>query len=370
MKRLLIATDSLFPRLDGVSVFLNEVILYLSKKFSVTVIAPHYGGEQYLMPGVRIIRIPLLKLKIGGYKPAKPQLRIVKEAVRNSDIIFIHSIGPIGAAAIIEADKQKKKIFSYIHSIEWELWSEAVSTLFFKKPINALTKKIAKFLYNKCDILMVSSKSTMKSLELNEIKTKKIVVPIGLDTKRFIPPLKKSAIKRKLGLDNKFVITYCGRLNKEKDLSTLLKAFKIIRKDFKNVILMIVGDGDQRKIFKNQRNIRLIGFVRDVVPYLQASDIFVLPSLTETSSLATLEAMSTGLAVISTPVGYVKDYITNGYNGYLFPRKDSNYLYDVLKLLIKERKVREKLGRHARAYVKNRFSWEKTAKLIIKSLQK
>ena len=101
---------------------------------------------------------------------------------------------------------------------------------------------------------------------------------------------------------------------------------------------------------------------------LQAMDIYVLPSLTETTSISTLEAMSCGLPVVVTPVGYVKHYIKDGKNGLLFPKKNSGMLAKKLNLLIKEERLRNKLGAEARKTVIKSFNWEKTVKGIEKAL--
>lgn len=72
-----------------------------------------------------------------------------------------------------------------------------------------------------------------------------------------------------------------------------------------------MGDGldSQKAFFKKNEDVILTGSTRNVLKYLQAMDLFVLPSLTETSSLATMEAMACGLPVVVTKVGYLKYYI-------------------------------------------------------------
>ena len=83
----------------------------------------------------------------------------------------------------------------------------------------------------------------------------------------------------------------------------------------------MVGDGTKKQVkeFKKIKNCKVTGFVPDVHEYLKAMDIFVMPSLTETTSLATLEAMACGLPVIATKVGYIKNYLVRNHNG-LFSR--------------------------------------------------
>jgi len=92
-------------------------------------------------------------------------------------------------------------------------------------------------------------------------------------------------------------------------------------------------------------------------------DIFVMPSLTETTSLAILEAMGCGIPVITTKVGFPKEYIVKNHNGLLFPRGNQYNLKIQLKKLLDNPKLRKTLSHHARTTAKS-FSWDKTAEKI------
>ena len=147
------------------------------------------------------------------------------------------------------------------------------------------------------------------------------------------------------------------RLSPEKDVKTLLRGF--LRT--KGTTLLVVGAGatDIENSLK-RRNVIMVGAQDNVVPYLQAMDIYVMPSLTETTCLSVLEAMSCGLPVISTPVGYVRDYIENGKNGYIFPKGDSYSLALAINKLAVDSILRERIGITARTSVQTRFTWDKT----------
>jgi len=170
-------------------------------------------------------------------------------------------------------------------------------------------------------------------------------------------------------MPNKKIIGFCGRIGREKDLPTLIRAFKKIRIHQKNIVLLIVGTGIEEEVGKDIHMI-VTGAVSNVVPYLQAMDIFVLPSLTETSSLATMEAMSVGLPVVVTPVGMIREYIEDGKNGLIFPRGSASSLYEKLEGLLADEKLRASLGREARRTIKIRYQWIITAKKIRLILEK
>ena len=122
-------------------------------------------------------------------------------------------------------------------------------------------------------------------------------------------------------------------------------------------------------LFRSSMGIKYIKSKDNVIPYLQAMDIYVLPSLTETTSLSTLEAMSCGCAVISTKVGLVKRYIKDKVNGSFFPKGNASALKVKLSWLVENPDIRTELGRNARETVKAKFNWERTEIGIRKALE-
>jgi len=98
-----------------------------------------------------------------------------------------------------------------------------------------------------------------------------------------------------------------------------------------------------------------------VLQYLQAMDIYVLPSHTETTSLTTLEAMSVGLPVVVTRVGYIRHYVQHEKNGLFFERGNAEDLAKQLELLMGRPMLMQKLGRAGRETVVKEFSWQRTA---------
>ena len=172
--------------------------------------------------------------------------------------------------------------------------------------------------------------------------------------------------KKKVGIEeNKTVIGYVGRISKEKNMEVLLEAFQKLDGQ-NNVTLLMVGDGHKDLVqkFKDTKNCKVTGFVNNVEDYLQAMDIFVMPSLTETTSLATLEAMSSGLPVIATKVGFMKNYIVKNHNGIFFPRNSSTMLAIKIEKLLKNEQLREKLSSSARKTVAYSFSCERSINKI------
>ncbi|MFH1134182.1 MAG: glycosyltransferase family 4 protein [Nanoarchaeota archaeon] len=369
MKRLLIASDSFQPRLDGVASFLNEVIPGLQQEYQITVVSSAWPGVPKDPVGVRVVRFPMTKHSFGDYSIGKPNLTHLNSLVQEADLVWTQTVGPIGFWSIMAAKRFKKPVAAFIHSLEWELFPKSVGK--GKMFVHFFSKAYAGFAYRKCNLLMVPSLEIGELLTAKRIWTRKHIVPLGIDIQRFSPPVSKEESKQRIGLPRQFkVIGFVGRIAREKDLPTLAEAFRRVQRKHHRIKLVIVGDGleEIKAQLKKDPHIIIVGAVHDVVPYLQAMDVFVLPSLTETSSLATLEAMACGLPVLCTPVGNIKKYIKDKRNGLLFPKGNALVLSLKLDWVLRNSFIREAVGKAGRKTVEEGFSWDVTIREIKEAL--
>lgn len=373
--KLLVAVDTYYPKKDGVLIFLEKVLPQLTEVYDITVISPRFAKKERRIAGCKIIRLETSKrFKIAGYRSAsfslKNRKKIAKE-VKKSDIVWSQDLALIGALAIHYAKKYKKPSINYVHQLTWE---QAVDVLKTNEKIKEVISRIIRIavthLYNKCDLIMIPYKDLEEDLNKKGVGTKKVVVQLGMDHDKFSPPENKEEAKRKIGISPEMkVIGYCGRLSKEKDLTTLRDAFKNAKKSFRKCSLLIVGSGYEKSLFKGMKDVKVTGYVSNTVPYYQAMDLFVMPSLTETTSLATLEAMSCKLTVIATRVGFINTYIRDRINGFFFPESNSYVLGKKIDILLRNSSIRKEVGEFARKTIIQRFSWDKTVSDIKKVIE-
>jgi glycosyltransferase involved in cell wall biosynthesis len=193
----------------------------------------------------------------------------------------------------------------------------------------------------------------------------------GIDTDRFSPitAFEKQSLRQTLVIPRKgIIITYAGRLVSYKGLPLLLRVAEVIQSEFDHVGFVLIGSGgfdmhnceDELKKFVKakglEESIYFAGEVDNVHEYLQASDIFVLPSEEDAFPLALVEAMACGLPVISTPVGGIKEIITDRQNGLLVQARDFQQLYQVISGLIRDPTLSASLGTAAVQTVQERYS--------------
>lgn len=153
------------------------------------------------------------------------------------------------------------------------------------------------------------------------------VIPNGVDTSRYTPPsaVERSAARSHLGLPaDAFVAIFIGHEFERKGLGIAMQALR----DAPDAILLVVGgtadmvrraEAQARRSGVDER-VRFVGRQIDPRLHLRASDVLVLPSAYEANALVVLEALSCGLPVISTRVGFAPDIIVDGVNGCLVER--------------------------------------------------
>jgi len=363
--KILIAVDTFHPKKDGVVKFLDEIVPRLGKNHQVTVLAPAFKGKvgEIERENIKIVKLPLSKrIHITGYNSvafSRGVLNKIKECVAEADIVVAQDVLFIGAASIVYAKRMKKPLCAFVHQISWEQFPIVVSSQKLRRLLSFIAKLLTKWLYKKCDFLLVPSEYTKKSLNENGVHKEMKMIMLGIDTGKFKPAEDRAKAKKALHISpDTLVIGYCGRVSKEKNVETLYEAFTKL-KDKYRAKLLIVGNGED-EFLKDDSDVIVTGFVDNVLKYLQAMDIFVMPSITETTSLATMEAMAVGLPVLATPVGKIVDFVKKGYNGYFFPKNSVDALEHELKELLNSPELREKLGINARITMQA-HSWEKTA---------
>jgi glycosyltransferase involved in cell wall biosynthesis len=376
-KKLLIATDNFLPRWDGIARFLSVILPSLKVEYDVTVLAPKFGP--YAPVGFKLIQIPLGTKTFGDYTGAAFRPGIVKKAIKDADLVFAQTIGPIGFLSVYYAKKLHVPVASFIHNVEWELVPLATEKLILKRILYPFMKNYTRYVYNKTNLLLVPSENIAELITWKKINTKKKIIHLGVDSHLFRPYAEKTdmeldrikTIKEALGLKDEFVVGYHGRIAHEKDLFTLMRAFHWFKRSYKDVRLLVIGDGIEsiKEKLKAVPGVLLPGAKNNAQDYLSLMNVYVTPSLTETTSLTTLEAMACGLPVISTPVGYIKEYLIHGYNGLIFQRRDAFALFKHLEFIKNNPAVALQYGERARKSVLRDFKWEQTIQGIKEALK-
>ena len=201
---------------------------------------------------------------------------------------------------------------------------------------------------------------------------------INVDTHNIKRNLQNRTIKRKeLGIDDDvLVILYAARLTEQKQPKVLVQTIYKLQQNFTNFHFIIIGDGPDRHIIESAiDDKRLTGKVtylksqphHVVMEYMDASDVFFLPSLYEGIALTFFEAMAKNLAIVGADVGGQSELVLNDC-GVLVPQQNpemdsNNYYNEIAKLLSNPGLVKE-MGENARKRVVDYFDLELMVKQV------
>jgi glycosyltransferase involved in cell wall biosynthesis len=201
------------------------------------------------------------------------------------------------------------------------------------------------------------------------VRSEKVdVIYNGLDFGNY-PVLTENARKtsrKSLDLpDESPVVVMVANLRPVKGIDVLLNALPEIARENHEVTFLVVGEGDERPKLENLveryglgNNVRFLGTRTDVPFILNACDLGVLSSHSESLSNSIIEYMASGLAVVATDVGGTREIITHGENGFLVPGGDSQALARAIIKLLKDSELRTKMGHIGREKAKKLFNLE------------
>jgi glycosyltransferase involved in cell wall biosynthesis len=225
----------------------------------------------------------------------------------------------------------------------------------------------------KADIIIAVSYSTKRDIiNYFEIKEEKIkVVYPGVES-RFRPIRNIKEYRLRNNLPSKMILNV-GTLEPRKNVVTLIKAFKKLRKlGFKNYKLVIAGDKgwlykpifDEIKSSGLQKEVLFLGCVKDEdLPILyNCADVFVYPSFYEGFGFPPLEAMACGIPVITSNTSSLPEVVDNA--GIMVDPDDVNSLCNAMYNVLKDKELWHQMSKKGLERAKL-FSWKETAKKIL-----
>ncbi len=249
-----------------------------------------------------------------------------------------------------------------IYMTSWPDWSGER----FAKPATAFRKRLwHKFVKNTKSVAV--TKKAMQ--ELVKRRANVIHIPHSIDTKFFHP------IRRK---QNKIpIILSVGRTVKAKGILDILNLAKF----YSNVEFQFAGEGELDSFIRKNETmlpVKHLGLIKNKMKLLDiytSADILVLNSYSifnweELFGIVLLEAMASGVPVISTDCVGPKEIIQDGKNGYLIPQKNKKELKRRIDKLLKNKKIRDKFAKNARQTVVKKYDSKKIAKLWLEVLRK
>ncbi len=189
----------------------------------------------------------------------------------------------------------------------------------------------------------------------------------GVDTSRFRPSAAvRSSTRHDLGISQESpCLLYVGRMKREKGVPELLLAFRVLREEFPDLSLVLVGPDEENLLAEvEEPGLRVVGYSKEVEKYMAAADIFCLPSHREGFGSVLIEAASAGITAVASRIYGISDAVVDGETGLLHEVGNHADLCHCLRQLISSFEMRTEMAERARLRAHKEFSSEVVEELF------
>jgi glycosyltransferase involved in cell wall biosynthesis len=341
---------------------------YLSQFFKVRLVTSHSENNNEIAnyEGVKIKSIDMTR-KITPLKDLRALIQIFFFIIKeNPDIVytFTPKAGLLGMMAAFFA-----RVPVRVHNVVGMPLMEATGK---KKLLLEFIEKLTYFFSTKLFCNSFGLREYMNTnLTNRDIKVVGKGSINGVDTEYFSNSFTKDEqknIREKYNIDEKdFVLTFVGRIVKDKGINELVESFVELKKVHNRLKLLLVGDYEENlnpikaenmNLINNSRDIVSVGFQKDIRKFLAITDVFLLPSYREGLPNSLIEAGSYGLPLIATNINGCNEIIIEKETGILVDKKDMNSLKIAIELLLTDTELYNKIKSKVRESMISRYSQE------------
>jgi len=363
-------TDYFFPELGGIQDSVATISRALARRgHHVDIYAPRYSKRDYRRIGAPVRERDLgsaVRIRRRASLPFPSSTRQSRAALvspvswariafdAKPDVIHTHSFFGVGLEGLLNATCLRLPVIGTNHT----------TVAGFGPHIPLSVKRASAYLawfYNRCDVVTGPSSSVVNEMDRAGMRRPSIVVSNPIDTQLFRPLApdrfadERDELRLRFGLTRP-TITYAGRLGPEKNLGVLLHAVARLQAAGCPSDLAIAGHGSQEAALRALAcELGIVGRVRflgtlgqdALACLLRVSDVFAMPSTSETQSMVLVQAMASGIPVVAANARALPEFVTDA-NGALVDPHDADALARALSDLIAAPERRRALGAEGR----------------------
>lgn len=357
--RILIATDTYYPNVNGSSYFSQRLAHYLHERgHDVAVVAPSESmtHTQNQINGITVFGVRSFPIVFyPGFRFCLPFgiNKNIQQAMTqfSPDIVHLQMHIIVGRAVSKIAHHNAMPIVATNHFMPDNLIHYLRLPKSIKNIINDLAWNDCAAVFDKAHHITTPTE-TAAMLMRGRLKKPIRAISNGIDLERFNPTRNGDYLLARYKIPRKPILLYVGRLDKEKNLDLVIKASALA---FKHVDfhLVIAGTGaEKNKLIKLadslgvRSRITFTGFVPDEdLPNLYViAKCFVSAGTAELQSIVTMEAMATGLPIIAVNAVALPELVINGRNGFLFEPDDDKALAQHIERIFSDEPLRKRMG--------------------------
>lgn len=236
------------------------------------------------------------------------------------------------------------------------------------------SKKIRQYRLVSSDGMIAVAEAVSRGLISGGIPPDRVtVIHSGIELHQAPPDAETLVLRERLGISPRDpVLGIVAHILPHKGYDDLVQGLALLQEKLPNVKCLIVGSAPRERYLQRllqlaerlsvRDRLIVVGFQEDVVPFLHAMDVFVLPSRTEGLPITILEAMAAGKPVVATAVGGIPEVIRDGETGLLIPPCDPGRLAECVIQLLEAPTLAKTMGDAGRAWVERTFPLEQEAK--------
>lgn len=373
-RRYCIFAAQYFPHLGGVERYTYNLSKKLIEQGNEVIVVTSKVGQlksYEIMDEIPVFRLPCFSLLDGRY----PVLKLTKEFFKIHRILFQKQYDMVIVNTRFYPHSLYGMIFSKIKKIKCITIEHGTSHLSVHNKFwdsiggiyeHCLTKIGQLFCHDYYGV----SEACNQWLRHFHIKSKGVLYnSIDLDEVEVLRRNIKKSFREEYNIsDEAIVITFTGRLLKEKGILSLLNVVEQLRNEYKNVYLFIAGDGDLEKEVKRRKTDYIIPLGRiefkEIIALLTETDIFCLPSFSEGFSTSLLEAAACECYIITTARGGARELLINQEYGTVIPDNNEETLYKAFKKVLGEQEMRQKAVKLTYNRLSEKFVWDIVRKQV------
>ncbi|AWS41267.1 glycosyltransferase [Streptosporangium sp. 'caverna'] len=361
-RRVMIGTDTYPPDVNGAAYFTHRLACGLAERGNdVHVVCASDEGPARVdrVDGVTVHRLrsaPLLVHPTMRISVPTRLDRLVEEIA--PDVVHVQGHFVVGRASISAARREGVPVVATNHFMPDNLFQFAHIPERLRVRAGAIAWRDFNRVFSRVDRVTTPTRIAAGLLMGKGFSRSVEPISCGIDLERFQPRAEPKLWARKaFDLPDRDTVLFVGRLDEEKRLDELIRALPYVLNNT-DAQIALVGTGGQREaLAKLARRIGVgdrvifLGFVPDeMLPQAYAAaDVFAMPGVAELQSIATLEAMATGLPVVAADAMALPHLVRPGENGYLFTPGDAQQLARHLTGLLGSPGLRAAMGAASRA---------------------
>lgn len=353
IQKIVLFADVLEDNFDGVSITLHKILNRVPKdRFDFLIVTAHPPLNKEDIPFPIIVCPYFIFPFQKGYRVGWPHGRALRKALDEfkPDLVHFTSPSPFSRYSVKYAKKHDLPVMSIYHThfpTYWKYYIGKLGDFIFGGIINFFIL----FSYKRSNLILVPSKSVESDLLKFGMKAENIKTwGRALSANSYSPDFKKDDAFSFEDHQNHKKVLFVSRLIREKEVATVYEVYKRLLKSNTKLTMVITGDGPKRRWMERKMPKAVFTGKKtgeDLASIYASSDVFFFPSSTETFGNVVIEAMASGLPIVSANAGGPADLVKDNESGFLVETGNDEMFAEKILQILNNDDLRKRMSLHA-----------------------